>query len=68
MQMHATQSSERLVPTYQTWHHIPEDCKLNLHFCEDVKSHVGTVCSLLPNVYSICKVQSAVCAAYIIQN
>jgi hypothetical protein len=33
-------SSEMVVSFYQTtWIHVPEDCNLHNHFCQNLKSH-----------------------------
>jgi hypothetical protein len=43
-------SSEKLVPIYETWHRIPDDCNINFHRREDHKcrklapgSHSGDI-------------------------
>lgn len=35
----AVGSSEVVVSFYQnTWNHVPEDCNLHIHFCQNLKS------------------------------
>ena len=54
LKMEAMRSSETSVNTISTWCHIPEDCFLHSHRCENLKSYTLIVFEGSLNMNQIC--------------